>query len=285
MTLFSQRKGLKPVKSTLQVESMDSDLRIGLWNALDIHYWREVSFYRGIFYEETDPVMRELIKRLWLNYFKSPLDSLSHSWSEVYGHIRTYFFNCAWNEVYDFIEFVASAYPITSINERFMWYANTILEREVAAYRFVENRIVEITSKEEIAEVEQAAQAGDVMRPAALHIQRALGLLADRKSPDYRNSIKESISAVESACKMLTKQPKGGLADALKELNARVGLHPALEQAFLKLYGYTSDADGIRHALMDEPILGFEDAKFMLVACSAFVNYVVAKTAKIGGTV
>jgi hypothetical protein len=48
------------------------------------------------------------------------------------------------------------------------------------------------------------------------------------------------------------------------------------------MYGYTSDAQGIRHALMDEPNLSFEDAKFMLVSCSAFVNYLIAKAAKAG---
>ncbi len=51
-------------------------------------------------------------------------------------------------------------------------------------------------------------------------------------------------------------------------------MHPALEAAFTKLYDYTSDAKGIRHALLDEDRVTFEEAKFMLVACSAFVNYV-----------
>ncbi len=48
---------------------------------------------------------------------------------------------------------------------------------------------------------------------------------------------------------------------------------------FGTLYGYTSDADGIRHALMDLPTLTFDDAKFFLVVCSAFVNFAQAKVA------
>ncbi len=36
MNLFSQRKGLKPVKSIIQIDSMDTDLRNSLWNALSI---------------------------------------------------------------------------------------------------------------------------------------------------------------------------------------------------------------------------------------------------------
>ncbi len=41
----------------------------------------------------------------------------------------------------------------------------------------------------------------------------------------------------------------------------------------LKLYGYSSDEDGIRHAILEEKEIGFDEAKFMLVACSGFVNY------------
>jgi hypothetical protein len=59
-------------------------------------------------------------------------------------------------------------------------------------------------------------------------------------------------------------------------------LHPALRDAFSKLYGYTSNADGIRHAMMDETTLSFSDAKFMLVTCSAFINYVLGKCAETG---
>ena len=48
------------------------------------------------------------------------------------------------------------------------------------------------------------------------------------------------------------------------------------------MYGWTSDAEGIRHGLQDEPDLGFEDAKYMLVACSGFINYLLEKAKKAG---
>jgi hypothetical protein len=67
---------------------------------------------------------------------------------------------------------------------------------------------------------------------------------------------------------------------ALAAIEKKTTLHPSLKEAFQKLYGYTSDAQGIRHALMDEPNLDIEDAKFMLVSCSAFVNYLIVKAQK-----
>src|SRR5207253_6756654 len=133
---------------------------------------------------------------------------------------------------------------------------------------------------EELAEVD-AALATPVAGARA-HLSSALGLLADRKKPDYRNSIKESVSAVEAVCRAVTDNNKATLGDALKAVQSKVGLHAALKAAFSSLYGYTSDADGIRHAMLDEPNLAFADAKFMLVACSGFVNYIVGKATDAG---
>jgi len=59
----------------------------------------------------------------------------------------------------------------------------------------------------------------------------------------------------------------------LKKTGDGDALHPALREALEKLYGYAGDDDGIRHALSDKSDLDSHDAKFMLVACSAFVNY------------
>jgi len=109
-----------------------------------------------------------------------------------------------------------------------------------------------------------------------------LNKLSDKKNPDYRNSIKESISAVESICQQITQDPKAELGKALKTIKTKLSIHGALEQGFIKIYGYTSDGDGIRHALMDEPNLDQEDALYMLITCSSFVNYLIIKANKIG---
>jgi hypothetical protein len=55
-------------------------------------------------------------------------------------------------------------------------------------------------------------------------------------------------------------------------------LHGALKTAFSALYGYTSDSGGIRHFLnRDDVVPDFDSAKFMLVVCSAFINYLLPK--------
>ena len=42
---------------------------------------------------------------------------------------------------------------------------------------------------------------------------------------------------------------------------------------YAKLYGWTSDEDGIRHSIMESDNVERADAQFTLVTCLAFVNY------------
>ena len=108
------------------------------------------------------------------------------------------------------------------------------------------------------------------------HLDKALQLIANRDNPDYENSIKESISAVEAMCSVILGK-SGTLGSALKKLEKdnSITIHPALYEAFNKLYGYTNDAEsGIRHAAeIGGANATFEEAKYMLVTCSAFINY------------
>ncbi len=278
MESFSQRKGLKQVKSVIQVDSLDDNLRNRLWSVLYTNYFSNERFEDYQYYIS-------FCALLWNEYFKYPIDTLSNDPHDVREIIRKYFFGCKWHEVYDFIEFTANNYGKKRINSNFVSECNRVLEKELSAYRFVGGKIVEITTKEEITEIEQALEIP--LNPVKQHIEQALTLLSDRKSPDYRNSIKESISAVETISKLIAKDDKATLGKALQviERTGDIELHPVLKVAFDKLYAYTSDEDGIRHGMLDEPNISFEDAKFMLVSCSAFVNYLVTKASKAGITI
>ncbi len=125
-------------------------------------------------------------------------------------------------------------------------------------------------------------QRDRVLGGAYTHLRAALEKLSDREEPDYRNSIKESISAVESVARAIASDEKATLGDALKVLESKIDIHKSLKSAFSSLYGYTSDEEGIRHALNDAPNVDFDDAKFMLVTCSAFVSFLLGKCAKVG---
>jgi hypothetical protein len=94
----------------------------------------------------------------------------------------------------------------------------------------------------------------------------ALRLYGQRPTPDYRNACKEAISAVESAARLLAGTPS--LEQALDTLGPRIGLHGAMKRGGLTLYGFTSDSNGIRHALLDQPMIEHADALYMIASCS-----------------
>ena len=82
MESFSQRKGIKPVRTEIQRESMDDKLRIGLWNTLYTHCFEITypSFPMGA-YETKE--QQELIKNLLINYFYYPIDELKPPYDSI----------------------------------------------------------------------------------------------------------------------------------------------------------------------------------------------------------
>ena len=279
---FSERYGYKPVKEIIQIESMDEPLRNGIWSLLKIYIWDHVTYSSGVYgyYLSSNDEIRGLCNGLWFNYFKKPLDTLNNNWTIVLEQLRQYFFECEWYEVYDFVEFCANNYRRYQFRDKFMAACNALFEKEMSAYRFIDGVITKITEQQELLEIEQALESS--LGPINAHLRRALELMSDRNSPDYRNSVKESISAVESFVMHVLGEDKGTLGQLIKKLEDEVGLHPALKTAFSNLYGYTSDEGGIRHALSEQENVDFNDAKFMLVVCSSFINFVEGKMQNVG---
>lgn len=279
---FSQRMGIVPVEVNIQTDSMTDDTRIALWNVVCETVLS--GYYHGQTFSDNSD-LGKFTKNVWKDLAKAPLDEFSNSWSDWQSIIKTIFLKSPWNEVYDFIQYIVDYWSDSWLLEtRFIPLFNSTLETELSGYRIVGKVLIPITSEQEKNEIEEALRDTSSLKPIRLQLEQSLRKLSDRENPDHRGSIKESISAVETLCRIVTDQPKLELGKALKQIESQgaIDLHPALKDAFIKLYGWTSDENGIRHALMDEPNIEFEDAKFMLVSCSAFINYVLAKMAKAG---
>jgi AbiJ N-terminal domain 4 len=282
LRLFSHRKGLKAAEKLAQIDGADNDLRVALWNIVD----RDIL---GLYHADPSYLGRpirhsnlyQLFEQLWELYFKRPIDTIPSHIDDGIKILRDYVFTAPWNEVYDIIEFLGGCLAGTSAIH-FAEHCNASLERENSAYRFIGGEIAPLTSEHDIAAVEMALTATQRIATVHEHLNAALRLLADRASPDYRNSIKESISAVEALCRLITGDPTATLGKALARIESRIALHGAFKQALSSLYGYTSDAQGIRHALMDDATLTAADARFMLTSCSAFVSYLLALALQAG---
>lgn len=277
---FSQRMGYLPASKVIQTDSMDRELRNMLWNVLSQCYWNEFDppYHSSRAIEGSN--YENFSIRLYHAYYKTTIDNIPRGWGEFTERLKNDFLSSVWHRAYSLLEFIYENAPIEGGNdEHFITLCNKIFETENSAYRFVAGKIMPITSSEEINEIERAIKSSDQYAGVRTHLQTSLNFLTDKQNPDYRNSIKESISAVESLAKKLVGDEKATLGQALKVLEKHHNLHPSLKTAFSALYGYTNDANGIRHSLMDnESTLTQADARFMLICCSAFTNFAIDST-------
>lgn len=284
MARFSERIGIVEPKPLVQIEGMTLELRNSLWNLI-----------YGLYENRHKDYWRQVAQFIAEHFRKVPVDELPYRDYECRDWVKDYFFKLEWHEVYDLVEFIDNNHIIMTrqkhspYKDRYIYHSvkpdqikkavNTILQGELTGFRFISGTRVPISDEAEVIEVEEATPRSKTvgLSGTTKHIRTALELFGKKPNPDYRNATKEAISAVESAVKQLSGANSSGLDGALDELSRKTSIHGALKSAFKKLYGYTSDEDGIRHAILEENEVGFDEAKYMIVACSAFVNFLISK--------
>jgi len=291
---FSQRQKIESVDNIIQMESMNVELKNRLWNVLTVFFWDQVDRWgqstlrHAKRFKPQTVENREvfiLLERIYDSHFKLPLDTaLDSAITSILLTIRSTYYKSPYNKIYDFIEFVANTFGDSNKSEAFCRRCNIVLEEELSGYRFINGIVCPITSEPEIESIDDASNSGGILKAVDEHIKSALSKFSDRNQPDFRNSIKESISAVEALCRIITDKPDATLQDALKLIMAsdKVNIHKALINSFMSAYGYAGDESGIRHALKEVENVGREDAYYWLVTCSAFVNYLKVKCVKAG---
>lgn len=268
---FSERYGYKQIRESLQIDSVDDGLRNRLWNAFKHFYIDSISIDAiGMIRDKNN---YNFFKKLYDEFFKT-YEIPKRRQRDLLQNLFEKFSSLKWYEIYDFIEFVCSIHFKANINEDFRKKINKVLEEEMSGYRFIDEYIAPIIDEVEILEVEQAINCQ--YEGVKKHLSNALEHLSDRVNPDFINSIKESISSVESILNILAKTTNNPLNKAIQQLPFEIDKN--FGSAFIKLYSWTSSSDGIRHALTGDKIKSsFEEAKYMLVVCSAFVNYLISK--------
>lgn len=280
---FSERMKIVNPRTMIQTESLDAETRNAIWNVIS-PFFREYSSY-CLVYED-----------IWSEFYHNTSDTYPkirncYDKSECYyRYFRSAVLEDEWNRCFDFIEFLTdNVYSAKWHNEILnASYGsrcgqmpgesefNAIFEKFLVGYRFVEGMITPITSQPEIDSIVHAVEGTSAS--VGEQLQKAIRFFSDRAHSEYPKSVDCSISAVEAQCRILLNDPTPTLGKALKKLEDEgIAIHGSLKSAFEKLYGFTSDADGIRHAGLKPSDVDQDLAKFMLVSCSAFVNYLRAK--------
>ena len=274
---FSQRYGYAPLLDPMQLEDLSDDLRRELWNVTR----KLLLSLRGINSLLT-PKFEEgtlFIERVLGKCLKKPEDEISTSYESAKNNFKNLILQGSFNEVLDLVEIMVNE---RRYDKEFIKRISESFERCAAAYWLDKsNYPYQIFPRSNKAQGEAAQESIKMIRDGGMkgaetHLcQAAEHINAQR----FAESIKDSIHMVESVARQIDPKSKT-LGPALNSLE-KAGLirHPALKEAFSNLYGYTSDEQGIRHALLNKnsPDVDLDEAMFMFGACASFAAYLVSK--------
>ena len=293
---FSQREGKVPLPEPMQLEHIPQRFRQLVWQVIDGEICESSNGYYGLNHDydyhfgvRGGEFSIEQHLGSIVNWYKFNVLGTLHDEIEEYRPVKLAQFFKEWitgrnyHEVLTLIESVLR-HQYCSKNLRKALIA--AFDNAPVAYfvKKVNGRftIMPRMSKESGEATQQAIQviqdAG--MRGAATHLRQAAEHINLQQYPD---SIADSIHAVESVACMIDPKANKTLGPALDSLeHAKLLEHPAIKKAFSKLYGYTSDKQGIRHALLDKnsPDVDLDEAVFMFGACASFAAYLVNKHRK-----
>lgn len=274
---FSERKGIKHFSDIVQTNGLNARTRNLFYSATD-----EIFDSLNINHSYEVNLKDYFVEYLYKDVFSKTVRDIPMTWGNGYDYDKVFdliyavFTQYDYEDVFTFVEGIIKFLTMTdkatyysyNYKKEYIESISRILKNENVNYRIIGDKITDIIDDNQIESIEETLQ--NKYKPVVSHYSKAIEQLY--KAKDYDNSIKESISTVESMCQIITGNDNTSLGKALEKLKGKI--HPALNTAFEKLYGYASNSNGIRHANgLGEGDSTFEEAKYMLISCSAFVNY------------
>ncbi len=271
---FSRAHGYEALPQQLKLEELSGDARVRLWNVL-------VSPSIDRFGHYTHP-WQEIFSYIYSHFLSMPMTSEVIEYADVQRlfdrPIQDFIQNEPFNRVFDLLLAVMrhKECPRATIAQISEVFQNCKL-----AYLVDEGpppAIYPSTTPEEgtniIDSLSHLRSAG--LTAPRQHLQMASSHINQK---DWAGAVRESIHSVESVARLIAPKAKT-LGEALSVLGKKGLLeYKALREGFNRIYGYTNDEQGIRHALLDDDKsnVGQEEAVFMLGACASFASYLSRK--------
>ena len=270
---FSERKGIKHFSDIVQVNSLNERTRNKVYSVIS-------EIFDELYVDYDGNLKDEFVEYLYKELFSKterdiPMWGNDYYYEEVFNTIYTIIIQYDYTDIFTFIEGIIkfldiadkATYNRYNYKNTYIKAISNVFKKENVNYRIIDGKVTDIIDEEQINSIEDTLN--NPYKVVSEHYSKAIEQLYSVK--DYANSIKESISTVEAMCQIINGS-KETLGKALN--NLKIEIHPALKSAYSNIYGYTSDENGTRHANgIGEKNATFEEAKYMLVSCSAFVNY------------
>lgn len=270
-TPFSQRTSLVAIPPQLKIGEVSRELR----QLLDYAIAKEIdnASANGVDHRYFRGNWSTVATDLHVRFFKRPIGLFENSVHKFKQETETFVKRANIGPLFDLIEFF-SRHP--HCTNGFKAELTDAFVSSRAAYRLVDAQVVAIGTAEQASAFELAVSAAESSGAisARNHLLKS-GM--ELRSGSWADSVRESIHAVEAIARRF--EPSANtLGQALRALETKGHIHGSLKAAFEKLYGYTNDEGGIRHALLEDVSRVDEvDALFMLGACASFVSYLISR--------
>ncbi len=285
---FSQRHGYEPLPQAMRLEELSDNLRIEIFNAVR-------SLFLGIDSNSSQFLsvqQKRLIECVSGEFLGQTEDTIIKGFipvSEVPKRIKEAILKDKFNRILDLIEItIKHGFIVPEMGrdtEIFVHCVHDLFQKHSAPYRLdishSPHHFLPICSKEQgdllLKDIRMIQNGG--MEGAETHLRQAANHLNKQQ---FANSVKESISAVESVARRISPRSKT-LGVALNSLEKNgVLTNKQLKDGFEKLYAYTNSEEGVRHSLVfkDSPDIGLDEAVFMFGSCASFAAYLVSKYIK-----
>lgn len=198
---FSDRNGIARENTSVQIDSLDERSRVAIANAVNKAY--------SIVFKDGDSKNRctDFWNSILVNVYVQRIDyaddlAQSHGYyaPNMFEMINGTIFNDEYHAVLTLVEFIVDCLVKVNgaLKDEIEEYFNGVFEKEYVGYRFVGGKIVPVTNPIEMDSIKEACNSP--YENVNQHMIDAIRLFADRNKRDYKNVIKESISAVEAMC-------------------------------------------------------------------------------------
>ena len=294
---FSRRYGYEPLPKPMRLEELSDDLRREIWNFMRrfLVVFREQDIIDGYIFKSTE--ITKFIEHVLGKLLKLPEDEIRTDHGGAMAQFKEVIEQAPFNKVLDLIEIIAdiqndqieSSGAVTRHSdefrmskERFIDCVKHQFDQYAAAYWLDTSQppfqFFPRSSKEQGEAIQQAIKTirKNGMEGATTHLRQATRHINDRQ---YADSIRESISAVESVARRIAPN-ENTLGGALKSLEKKGLLkNNQLKRGFEQIYAYTNSEEGVRHSLVfkDSADVGLDEAMFMFGACASFAAYLTNK--------
>lgn len=273
---FSQAHGYEAMPSMLELEQLDKNARIRIANVL-IDHVNKCTHTNAFGRPLVGRYMKSLSRDVHVHHYVQPVDDWSNKRDDVASAFLVIIMQQEFNKVFDMLGYIMRhpECPPNLIEDMSESFSDSHLAYGIDASG--PPTIIPMTTKAEgeaiVSSLSTLTDAG--LNGSASHLRKSAECI---NRHEWANSVRESIHAVESVAVTISSRATT-LSSALELLKDKTSFHPALKTAILKLYGYTSDEKGIRHALLDdkEASVGKDEALFMLGACASFATYLWRK--------